>query len=109
VIDGLSARLDSLAIRGETATYGALVRDLGLTGPGSISRLTAALEATMAEDAALGQPLRAVLCEGRLAGGLPSRGFFEAAERLGRFDPAQDPVAFVAAERARLSNAASRG
>jgi hypothetical protein len=80
----------------QTVTYGALARDLGWR----MAELTAALEATMDRDAAAGRPLRAVLCEGRLAGGLPARGFFEKAACLGR--DVTDPVAMVAAERAAL-------
>jgi hypothetical protein len=63
------------------------------------------LEALMAEDAAAGRPFRAALCEGKLRGGLPAPGFFEAAQRLGRFSgPFDGPEAeaFVACERRAL-------
>lgn len=100
----LAEALDDLAARGETVTYGALARALDIPGPGSIARLTAALESLMAEDAAAGRPLRAALCSGKLADGLPAPGFFEAARRLGRLAPGDDPAAFARAERAALFN-----
>jgi hypothetical protein len=101
VTQGLAARLEALAAAGQTISYGALARELQVPGPGAIARLTTALEALMAEDAAQGRPFRAVVCCGRLSGGLPAPGFFEAARRLGR-DPGPDPAAYVAAERAAL-------
>lgn len=99
----LEARLAALARAGETRSYGALARDLGWP----MAVLTAALEATMAEDAAAGRPLRAVLCEGRLSGGLPARGFFDRAAELGY--AITDPAAFVAAERQALRRATGTG
>lgn len=92
----LATRLADLAGRGQTITYGALARDLGWR----IAELTAALEALMEDDARAGRPLRAALCEGRLAGGQPAQGFFLKAADLG-FD-VSDPAAFVADQRARL-------
>ncbi len=85
----LAPRLADLASRGATITYGALARDLGWR-----------IEALMEEDARAGHPLRAALCEGRLAGGQPAQGFFLKAAELG-FDT-QDPAGFVADQRARL-------
>lgn len=102
-LPGLEAALAALAAEGRTVTYGALAAALGLEGPGRIARLAAALEATMAEDAAAGRPFRAAVVAARLGNGLPAPGFFEAAARLGR--PAADPAAFVAAERAALARA----
>ncbi len=102
-LPGLDAALARLAVEGRTTTYGALAAALGLGGPGRIARLTAALEETMAQDAAARRPFRAALVAGRLSGGLPAAGFFAAAARLGR--PAADPAAFVAAERAALAGA----
>jgi len=55
-------------------------------GRAALQMLAAALEATMAEDAAQGRPLRAALCHARLAGDLPADGYFETAQALGRFD-----------------------
>ena len=104
----LAAALADLAGKQETIGYGALARSLAIAGPGSIATLTWALEALMAEDAAAGRPFRAALCEGKLRGGLPAPGFFEAARRLGRFSgPFDGPEAeaFVARERLALFNA----
>ena len=92
----LEARLAELARRGETVTYGALARDLGLR----IGALTAALEETMAEDTAAGRPLRAAVCAGRLSGGQPAPGFFQTALALGC--RIEDPASFVAQTRAAL-------
>lgn len=100
MILGLDQRLAQLAAAGQTTTYGQLARDLGLTGPGTIARLTEALEALMDEDAALSQPFRAAVVSGRLAQGLPAIGFFDKAAALGR--EVGDPSAFIAAERSAL-------
>ena len=59
MISGLTARLAELAALNQTVTYGKLARDLGLTGPATIARLTADLETLMEEDAALNHPFRA--------------------------------------------------
>lgn len=92
----LEARLAELASAGQTVTYGALALEMGWR----VSVLTTALEALMEADAAAGAPLRAALCEGRMAGGLPARGFFEKAAELG-FDIA-DPSAFATGQRKAL-------
>lgn len=97
----LATRLADLASRGETLTYGALARDMGWR----VQELTTALETLMDADAAAGQPLRAALCEGRLAGGLPAPGFFLKAAALG-FD-VSDPAGFVARQRTGLFSARS--
>ena len=100
----LQARLDRLAMEGGTMTYGALARDLGLR----IGALTAELERMMESDFAMGHPLRAALCAGRLSGGLPAPGFFAKAADLGR--PTGDPAGFVAQESQALQQRAiSRG
>jgi hypothetical protein len=105
LLAALAAALADLAKCRETIGYGALARRLAIPGPGSIQRLTEALEVLMEEDAQAGSPFRAVLCEGKLRSGLPAPGFFEAAQRLGRFSgPLDGPEAeaFVAGERAAL-------
>lgn len=100
----LDAALDMLVRAEETVTYGDLARHLGIEGPGSIARLTAALEATMAVDAAAGRPLRAALCTGRTRGGLPAAGFFEAAAFLGCYQgPSHGPEAAAFAELQRMT------
>lgn len=100
MIEGLAARLVELAALNQTVTYGALARDLGLSGPGTIARLTTALEALMEQDASLGHPLRAAVISGRLAQDLPSPGFFDKAVALGR--DVTDAGAFIRSERAAL-------
>ena len=105
LLAALAAELARLARRRETISYGALARRLAIPGPGSIATLTRALEALMVDDAAAGRPFRAALCEGKLRGGLPAPGFFEAAQRLGRFSgPFDGPEAeaFVVSERLAL-------
>lgn len=104
-LPGLVEALQGLASRGDTIAYGDLARALALPNPGSIARLTAALETTMQEDAEAGEPFRAALCRAK-TGVLPALGFFEAAARLGRFD-GEDKAGFVRAERAALFKAAA--
>ena len=95
---GLIAHLADLRLRDETVTYGTLAKALGLR----MAELTAALEALMEEDAALGRPLRAALVCGRLTPGMPAPGFFLKAEELGL--DVSDPVGLVAEHRRRLSH-----
>jgi len=100
-MNNLEARLAELAALRQTITYGALARDLAIPSPGAIAKLGQALEILMEKDAALGLPLRAALCAGRLANGLPAQGFFDKAQALGRFADS-DPQRFVSIERHRL-------
>jgi hypothetical protein len=100
VIPGLEARLDQLAALNQTTTYGTLARDLGLTGPATIARLTTALESLMDQDAAHNRPFRAAVVNARLHP-IPAPGFFQKAAALGRYD-GSDPAAFTAAERLAL-------
>lgn len=100
MIEGLEARLARLAALNQTVTYGALARDLALTGPGTIARLTAALETLMEADAAAGHPFRAAVVSGRLAQDLPAQGFFDKAAALGR--DVTDAGGFIQSERAAL-------
>ena len=99
----LTLRLAQLAAGGRTITYGQLARDLGLTGPATIARLTAALEAMMEEDAAQNHPFRAVVLSGRLAKDLPAQGFFDKAAELGCY-VGQDAAQYVTEERAALQS-----
>jgi hypothetical protein len=105
-LPGLAEALQAQARAKEPITYGSLARVLQIPGPGAIAKLTTALEALMAEDAAANLPFRAALCQARLGNGQPAPGFFDAAARLGRFD-GTNPAAFVAAERASLFKAAA--
>jgi hypothetical protein len=99
MLPDLPQRLAQLAALHQTTTYGALARDLNLTGPGTIARLTHALEALMDEDTAANRPLRAALISAR-GSPLPARGFFDKAAALGH--DVSDPAAFISAQRARL-------
>jgi Fe-S cluster biogenesis protein NfuA len=64
-------------------TYGKLSRALGYWAPGSIAKVTSALEATMRVDAAISTPFVAARAVSRGGDGLPSKGFFELAQALG--------------------------
>ena len=100
MIQALAARLAQLAALNQTTTYGQLARDLDLTGPATIARLTDALEMLMERDTAAGTPLRAALVNAR-GSDLPAPGFFAKAAALGH-DTA-NPAQFVATHRAALS------
>lgn len=105
-LPGLRDYLAALAAAGRTATYAEAAAALDVPAPHRIHRLTGALEATMAEDAAAGRPFAAAVIVSRARAGLPAPGFFEAARRLGRHageDDGPEAAAFVAAERAALS------
>lgn len=65
-------------------TYGALARALGLWAPGSVRRVTSALETTMREDAAAGRPFIAARVVNRGSDSLPGKGFFDLARALNR-------------------------
>lgn len=94
----LEDALAALAAKGETLSYGALAKILGLR----MGDLTAQLEALMEEDARQGRPFRAALLHQRLSPGfLPAPGFFQRAAELGA--DVSDPVAFAALNRRRLS------
>ena len=100
MIKGLTARLAELAALNQTTHYGALARDLGLTGPATIARLTTALESLMEDDTAAGRPLRAALVTAR-SSPLPAPGFFQKAAALGH--DVTDPARFIATQRAALT------
>jgi hypothetical protein len=86
----LREALKDHARTGTPTTYRELASQLDLEPPNTIHRLTVALEALMAEDVAAGRPMLAAICISKMHTGLPSRGFFLAAESLGVFsgDPA---------------------
>jgi len=65
-------------------SYGALARALGLWMPGSVGKVTAALETLMREDAAADRPFIAARVVSRRRSGLPGKGFFELARALAR-------------------------
>ena len=66
-------------------TYQALAAALELTPPHTIHQLTVALEQLIKEDAAAKRPLIAALVISKARGGLPAPGFFDAAQRAGRY------------------------
>ena len=100
MIKQLESQLAHLAATHQTTTYGQLARDLGLTGPATIARLTDALETLMEQDRATGHPLRAALVNARNSP-LPAPGFFAKAAALGC--DTSDPATFTATQRAALS------
>ncbi len=65
-------------------SYGKLARALGHWAPGSIAKITNALEVTMHEDAAAGLPFIAARAVSRGEEKLPGKGFFELAHALGK-------------------------
>jgi hypothetical protein len=98
---GARAFLESVAKRPILITYQELANALQILPPHSIHRVTEVLERLMEEDAASDRPFIAALVISRARGGLPGAGFFDCAQRLGRFagDPdGQDAKTFHAAE-----------
>ena len=82
--DRVRVHLEGLSADDAPVTYGALARTLGLWAPGSVGRVTRALEATMREDAAAGRPFIAARVISRAQEGLPGKGFFDLARALSR-------------------------
>ena len=78
------AHLEALSENEVPITYGALARALGLWMPGSVRRVTRALESTMREDAAADRPFIAARVVGRGRDRLPGKGFFDLARSLSR-------------------------
>jgi hypothetical protein len=92
-----------MAALGMTVTYHEAAKGIGLTRSHVIHSVTRLLESLMDEDAEAGRPFLAALVVSRARDGLPARGFFETAARLGRFsgDPmGEEAAAWHAAERA---------
>lgn len=81
--DRIRAHLTGLYAEDVPLTYGQLARDLGLFMPGSIAKVTQALEATMVEDAATGAPFLAALVVSKIGDGA-AKGFHQQARALGR-------------------------
>ena len=81
----LRSCLQNLAAAGLTVTYGGLARLLGLSPPNTIHQITVALERLMEEDAEASRPFLAALVLSKARGDLPAAGFFDCAQRLGRF------------------------
>lgn len=79
----LRAHLESLAARGQTATYQQVAQVLGLRPPHTIHRLTVALEELLVADVTTGRALLAAVVVSRGRGGLPAPGFFARLRELG--------------------------
>lgn len=82
--DRIRAHLEGLAENEVPITYGALARALGLWAPGSIAKVTRALEITMREDAAAELPFIAARAVARGHSTLPGKGYFDLARALSR-------------------------
>lgn len=97
------AHLETLPADKPPVTYGALARALGMWAPGSVRKITRALETTMHEDAQAQRPFIAARAVSRVGYGLPGEGFFELAHALAR-GPSEGETnhAFLAREAARL-------
>lgn len=117
--DRVRAYLTALPAKDAPITYGALASALGLWTPGSIGRITRALEMTMREDASHQRPFiaartisrasQATTTDGAEPPGLPGRGFFDLATTLSRGpQPGESDHAFYAREFARLEDALTR-
>jgi Fe-S cluster biogenesis protein NfuA len=89
-----------------TVSYGTLTRAFSLRLPGSVRKVTQALEDTMRDDAGAGHPFIAARAIGRASDGLPGKGFFDLARDLSR-GPREDETerAFHARELQRLEHA----
>ena len=92
--DRLQQVLMDQAQTGSAMTYRELAQRLGLEPPHTIHRVTEALERLMEDDVAAGRPILSAICVSKARPGIPARGFFLAAERLGIFsgDPSGPEV-----------------
>jgi Fe-S cluster biogenesis protein NfuA len=97
------AHLESLTGAEGKVTYGALARALGHWAPGSVGRITRALEVTMHEDASANRPFIAARAVSRGPEAISAKGFFELARTLGRGpETGETDAAFHAREIAKL-------
>lgn len=97
----LRSYLEACARARRQVSYREALDALAVPGPRQMGRLTAALEATMAEDVAGGRPLRAAVVVSQVAPAMPRAGFFAEARALGRYagsDTGPDAQAFHAQE-----------
>lgn len=77
------AYLEALPPEKRPITYGRLARGLGMYAPGSVRKVTAALETTMREDAVADRPFIAARAVSRGPAQSPGKGFFDLARALG--------------------------
>lgn len=78
----LRAYLTALPEDAVPITYGGLARALGLWAPGSVRKVTRALETTMQQDARNNLPFLAARVVNRGPSALPGKGFFDLARAL---------------------------
>jgi hypothetical protein len=90
--EALLAELDLARRQRHLVTYRALLERIQLPTP-AMQTLTAALEHLASLDARAEQPMRSSLVISQGASRLPRTGFFECAERLGRFSGPSDGIA----------------
>lgn len=81
----LRQHLQQIAGQGVPSIYRDLAKALGLNPPRTIHQVAQALEQLMAEDAASDRPFIAAIAISQARGGLPAPGFFDCAQRLGRY------------------------
>lgn len=84
IAERVRRHLEALPPSTPTISYGALARALGYRLPGSVRKVTRALEDTMHEDARAGRPFIAARAVSRAGNGLPGKGFFDLARELER-------------------------
>jgi len=82
--DRIRAHLTGLSATDLPLTYGQLARAMGLYMPGSIGKVTQALEATMVQDVENDAPFLASLVVSKVGRGNAAKGFFQQALALGR-------------------------
>jgi Fe-S cluster biogenesis protein NfuA len=82
--DRIRQHLSNLPAAKIPITYGKLARSMGLNPPGTIAKVTQALEATMLEDAKNGVPFLASLVVSKVGQSNAAKGFFQQARALGR-------------------------
>lgn len=82
--DRIRAHLSAQPAADMPITYGQLARAMGLYAPGSIAKVTQALEATMIDDVETGAPFLAALVVSKIGQGTAADGFFQQARALGR-------------------------
>lgn len=82
----IRAHLCQIVGQGTPITYQVLARAMELSPPNTIHQITVALERLIGEDAAAARPLIAALVISKARDGLPALGFFDCAQRVGRFD-----------------------
>lgn len=82
-LDRLAVLLDHARSKRRTLTYLEVADALAIPGPRRIDQTARLLECLLQQDALAGRPIRAALVTSRARPGLPARGFFDCARRLG--------------------------